>query len=82
MADGSNPSRVTNISFRSLHLMVRILDFHSNHRSSNLLGITIYKLIIRDDIKYPQWSISSVGRALPLQGRRQKFESSIDHHDL
>ena len=25
-------------------------------------------------------SISSVGRAPPLQGGRQKFESSIDHH--
>ena len=26
-------------------------------------------------------SISSVGRALPLQGRCQKFESSIDHQN-
>ena len=27
------------------------------------------------------WSISSVGRALPLQGRCHKFESCIDHHN-
>ena len=27
-----------------LHLAVRILDFHSNHRSSSLLGVTIGRL--------------------------------------
>ena len=26
------------------------------------------------------WSLSSVGRALPLQGRCHKFESYSDHH--
>ena len=26
------------------------------------------------------WSLSSVGRALPLQGRCHKFESCSDHH--
>ena len=28
------------------------------------------------------WSLSSVGRALPLQGRCHKFESYSDHHDF
>ena len=27
------------------------------------------------------WSLSSVGRALPLQGRCHKFESCSDHHE-
>ena len=54
VADGSNPSRVTiqiydlnsqyNVKRWPLHLAVRILDFHSNHRSSSLLGVTIGRL--------------------------------------
>ena len=50
VANGSNPLRVTiNITFNinkrwPLHLAVRILDFHSNHRSSSLLGVTIGRL--------------------------------------
>ena len=30
--------------------------------------------------QYGLWSLSSVGRALPLQGRCHKFESYSDHH--
>ena len=75
-ADGSNPSRVTIylqlLQSWPLHLTVRILDFHSNHRGSNPLGVTKPFATNR--------SISSVGRALPLQGRCHKFESYIDHH--
>ena len=56
-----------------LHLTVRIHGFHPCHRGSNPLGVT--KVIYAT-----YWSISSVGRALPLQGRCHKFESYIDHH--
>ncbi len=51
--------------------MVRTSGFHPGNRGSSPLGVTTYCCL---------WSISSVGRALPLQGRCHKFESCIDHH--
>lgn len=57
-----------------LHLTVRIPPFHGGYRGSNPLGVTTLFFVF-----YCR-SLSSVGRALPLQGRCHKFESCSDHH--
>ena len=54
----------------------RIPPFHGGYRGSNPLGVAIFL----SSFNVTLWSFSSVGRAPPLQGGCQKFESSNDHH--
>ena len=77
VADGSNPSQDTIFKLETIYAvvvqLVRIPACHAGGREFESRPPRHMFLIYF-------WAFSSVGRALPLQGRCHKFESYNAHH--
>ncbi len=72
VADGSNPSQDTILDTDAVVVqLVRIPACHAGGRGFEPHPPRHFVFI---------WALSSVGRALPLQGRCHWFESSSAHH--
>ena len=77
VVDGSNPSRVTTFLFVRPHRLV-VQDPALSRRLQGFKSPWGRHLILFNVVSL--WSLSSVGRAPPLQGGCHKFESYSDHH--
>ena len=78
VVDGSNPSRVTIFIFCAT-------PSSSGPGSRPFTAVTGVQIPLGSPFNFsssnvPFWSLSSVGRAPPLQGGCHKFESYSDHH--